>query len=86
MEIRLDDPPMLKLGSHDDPFGSSSSMGALGIIGGEFVVAPLELGTNGSVEDFWLKKNKSNKISVIYVYCYDLSYRSINHFHLFKLK
>lgn len=52
MEIRLDDPPMLKLGSHDDP------LGALGIIGGEFVVVPLELGTNGSVEDFWLKKKQ----------------------------
>lgn len=45
---------MVKLGSHDEPFGSSSRTGALGIIGGEFVVVPVD----GSVEDFRLKITK----------------------------
>ncbi|GJQ98500.1 RNA-directed DNA polymerase, eukaryota, reverse transcriptase zinc-binding domain protein [Tanacetum coccineum] len=58
LEIRLDDPPMAKLGNHDDPLGSSSGMGARGIIGEAFVVGPAEVGADGSVEDFWLKITK----------------------------
>lgn len=62
MEVCLDDAPMAKLGNHDDPLGSSSGMGARGIIGGAFVV-PVEVGVDGSVEDFWLKITKKIKIN-----------------------
>lgn len=57
-EIRLVDSPMTKLGSHDEPFGSSSSFGAFGIIGEAFGVVPVD----GSVVDFRLVDPGQNVI------------------------
>lgn len=61
-ELDLDDPPMAKLGSHDDPFGSSSGSGALGIIGEAFAVPVDE-----SVDDFWLKIIKRFVNNIFYI-------------------
>ena len=77
MEVRPDDPPMAKLGNHDDPLGSSSGMGARGIIGGAFVV-PVEVGVDGSVEDFWLKIIKKIKINT-------LSHNYLIHSHIVEI-